>query len=109
MGSEMCIRDRRDEESRTAAIEKIAPNTTDVDSITEATPEDPNIDLIRNSARLFLRNLAYDTTESDLQPIFERFGKIEEVSTFFLLFQHCPTCSLQPGSWLSACLPRVLV
>ncbi|KAJ6190825.1 hypothetical protein N7519_000846 [Penicillium mononematosum] len=74
---------QRDEESRTAAIEKIAPNTTDVDSITEATPEDPNIDLIRNSARLFLRNLAYDTTESDLQPIFERFGKIEEIHVAF--------------------------
>lgn len=86
---------QRDEESRTAAIEKIAPNTTDVDSITEATPEDPNIELIRNSARLFLRNLAYDTTESDLQPIFERFGKIEEVSTLFFGFfntaQYVPT------------------
>ncbi|KAJ5503574.1 Nucleotide-binding alpha-beta plait [Penicillium fimorum] len=74
---------QRDEESRTAAIEKSAPNTTDVDSITEATPVDPNIDLIRNSARLFLRNLAYDTTESDLQPIFERFGKIEEIHVAF--------------------------
>ncbi|KAJ5446562.1 hypothetical protein N7491_002644 [Penicillium cf. griseofulvum] len=74
---------QRDEESRTAAIEKIAPNTTDVDSITEATPVDPNIDLIQNSARLFLRNLAYDTTESDLQPIFERFGKIEEIHVAF--------------------------
>ncbi|KAJ5374183.1 Nucleotide-binding alpha-beta plait [Penicillium concentricum] len=74
---------RRDEESRTAAIEKIAPNTTDVENSTEATPVDPNIDLIRNSARLFLRNLAYDTTESDLQPIFERFGKIEEIHVAF--------------------------
>lgn len=72
-----------DEESRTAAIANIAPNMTDVDSITEAALEDPNLDLIRKSARLFLRNLAYDTTESDLQPIFERFGKIEEVSSFF--------------------------
>ncbi|CAG8893116.1 unnamed protein product [Penicillium egyptiacum] len=101
---------RRDEDSRTVAIEKIPPNTTDVDSTSEATPEDPNIDLIRNSARLFLRNLAYDTAESDLQPIFERFGKIEEVSTFFffLPFQLCPAFS-SPASWLPACLPRVLV
>ncbi|KAJ5170202.1 uncharacterized protein N7500_002985 [Penicillium coprophilum] len=74
---------QRDEESRTAAIEKSAPNTTDVDSTNEATPIDPNIDLIRNSARLFLRNLAYDTTESDLQPIFERFGKIDEIHVAF--------------------------
>ncbi|EKV11275.1 Nucleotide-binding, alpha-beta plait [Penicillium digitatum] len=74
---------QRDEESRTAAIDKIVPNTTDVDSVTEAMPEDPNVDLIRNSARLFLRNLAYDTTESDLQPIFERFGNIEEIHIAF--------------------------
>ncbi|KAJ5455344.1 hypothetical protein N7475_010465 [Penicillium sp. IBT 31633x] len=72
-----------DEESRTAAIANIAPNMTDVDSITEAALEDPNLDLIRKSARLFLRNLAYDTTESDLQPIFERFGKIEEIHVAF--------------------------
>ncbi|KAJ5543480.1 hypothetical protein N7535_005904 [Penicillium sp. DV-2018c] len=72
-----------EEESRTAAIENIAPNTTDVDKITEETVEDPNIDLIRASARLFLRNLAYDTTESDLQPIFDRFGKIEEIHVAF--------------------------
>jgi multiple RNA-binding domain-containing protein 1 len=100
----------RDEESRTAAIENIAPNTTDIDSITEAAPVDPNIDLIRNSARLFLRNLAYDTTESDLQPIFERFGKIEEVSAFilFLLFSNFPHLS-SSASWLLASLPRVLI
>jgi multiple RNA-binding domain-containing protein 1 len=81
-------------ESRTEAIENIAPNMTDDDSEPQEAPEapapdDPNLDLIRNSARLFLRNLAYDTTEADLQPLFERFGKIEEVShcsIFFSLF-----------------------
>ncbi|CAG7921434.1 unnamed protein product [Penicillium olsonii] len=76
---------QRGEESRTMAFESVAPNTTDDDSNTQSKPEDPNVDLIRNSARLFLRNLAYDTTESDLQPIFERFGKLEEVSYLFLL------------------------
>lgn len=77
---------RGDEESRTMAFESVAPNTTDDDSKTQTGPEDPNLDLIRNSARLFLRNLAYDTTESDLQPIFERFGKLEEVSTHLCSF-----------------------
>ncbi|KAJ5758144.1 uncharacterized protein N7511_006838 [Penicillium nucicola] len=75
-------------ESRTEAIENIAPNMTDVDSEPQEAPEvpapeDPNLDLIRNSARLFLRNLAYDTTEADLQPLFERFGKIEEIHVAF--------------------------
>ncbi|KAK9849355.1 hypothetical protein MYU51_014657 [Penicillium brevicompactum] len=72
-----------DEESRTMAFESVAPNTTDDDSKTQSRPEDPNVDLIRNSARLFLRNLAYDTTEADLQPIFERFGKLEEIHIAF--------------------------
>ena len=81
---------QRDEESRTMAFENAAPNTTDDDSNTQPAPEDPNVDLIRNSARLFLRNLAYDTTEADLQPIFERFGKLEEVSTFFFFRFHLP-------------------
>ena len=80
-------------ESRTEAIENIAPNVTDVDSEPRGapeSPEDPNLDLIRNSARLFLRNLAYDTTEADLQPLFERFGKIEEVSPCSILLLPCP-------------------
>ncbi|KAJ5996123.1 hypothetical protein N7499_007562 [Penicillium canescens] len=73
-------------ESRIEAIENIAPNMTDVDSEPQGAPEapeDPNLDLIRNSARLFLRNLAYDTTEADLQPLFGRFGKIEEIHVAF--------------------------
>jgi multiple RNA-binding domain-containing protein 1 len=99
---------RRDEESRTMAFENVAPNTTDDDSNTQPAPEDPNVDLIRNSARLFLRNLAYDTTDADLQPIFERFGKLEEVSTsFFFSFLH--TLSFHWLAGFSACLPRVLV
>jgi multiple RNA-binding domain-containing protein 1 len=106
--SPVVVSPQHDEESRTAAIENIAPNTTDVDNIPEATVEDPNIDLIRASARLFLRNLAYDTTESDLQPIFDRFGKIEEVSTVSLF---TPFFFLSPklDCWVSAYFPRVLV
>ncbi|RAH79566.1 pre-rRNA processing protein Mrd1 [Aspergillus japonicus CBS 114.51] len=40
---------------------------------------DTNIENIRISARLFVRNLAYDTSDSDLQPIFSPFGQIEEI------------------------------
>lgn len=85
------------EESRTAAIETIGaqPATNDNydddnddDDVARATPEkDQNVDLIHDSARLFVRNLAYDLTEVDLQPLFTPFGKIEEVSVLF--FFHC--------------------
>ena len=45
---------------------------------------DPNIESIRGTARLFVRNLPYDATESDLEPIFAPFGKTEEVRIYFL-------------------------
>lgn len=69
------------DESRNAAIDNIAPQTaTNDDDAAQTTPaEDQNIDLIRASTRLFVRNLAYDTTEADLQPLFAPFGKPEEV------------------------------
>lgn len=90
-------------ESRTAAIENIGsenvvsePATND-DDVAQEIPEreeqepinDQNIDLIRASARLFLRNLAYDIKEADLQPLFAPYGKLEEVSAIYLLFP-CP-------------------
>ncbi|KAJ5601036.1 hypothetical protein N7510_010570 [Penicillium lagena] len=81
------------EESRTAAIETIGaqPATNDInndddddDHVPQATPEnDQNVDLIHDSARLFVRNLAYDLTEADLQPLFTPFGKIEEIHVAF--------------------------
>lgn len=83
------------EESRNAAIESIPsqPQTNDnEDDATEAVPiPDANVDLIRASARLFLRNLAYDLTEADLQPLFAPFGKLEEVSlSSFYFLPHTP-------------------
>lgn len=51
------------------------------DEETGEVPEnDPNVELIRSSARLFIRNLPYDTTDTDLEPSFAPFGKVEEVS-----------------------------
>ncbi|KAL2007846.1 hypothetical protein VTN00DRAFT_7828 [Thermoascus crustaceus] len=56
-----------------------------VSSNTEKTKEedDANTNLIRNSARLFVRNLPYDATEADLEPVFLPFGKIEEIHIAF--------------------------
>ncbi|KAL4961686.1 RNA-binding ribosome biosynthesis protein MRD1 [Aspergillus stella-maris] len=44
---------------------------------------DTNIENIRISARLFIRNLSYETKESDLQPLFSPFGKLEEIHVAF--------------------------
>jgi multiple RNA-binding domain-containing protein 1 len=88
------------DESRSAAIEQITSQpepepVTNVDETvdepadeeekeTEISPEQAkNIELIRDSARLFLRNLSYDLKEADLHPLFSPFGKIEEVSSWF--------------------------
>lgn len=54
---------------------------------------DADIELIRKSGRLFLRNLAYDATEADLKSIFAPFGKIDEVSTFYRSFPLPPSSS----------------
>ncbi|RAO74125.1 uncharacterized protein BHQ10_010137 [Talaromyces amestolkiae] len=42
-----------------------------------------DIELIRISGRLFLRNLAYDATEADLETVFAPFGKIDEIHVAF--------------------------
>jgi multiple RNA-binding domain-containing protein 1 len=82
------------EESRTAVFEDARPQpvvddaAVEDDDAVETTPErpDPNVDLIRDSARLFVRNLAYDTTDADLQLLFAPFGKLDEVSGLFTFF-----------------------
>ena len=84
-------------ESRNGAIDNIAaqPPTNQEEDDDEEEQEDApqtteeqnkNIELIRDSARLFVRNLAYDTTDADLQPLFAEYGKLEEVSLFFSIF-----------------------
>ncbi|KAL3472922.1 hypothetical protein BJX99DRAFT_249327 [Aspergillus californicus] len=47
--------------------------------VPEVPEADTNIENIRISARLFVRNLSYQTKDSDLQPVFAPFGKLEEI------------------------------
>ncbi|ODH29897.1 hypothetical protein ACO22_03662 [Paracoccidioides brasiliensis] len=49
------------------------PNPSD-----DKEPFDANIGLLRETGRLFVRNLPYNTSESDLEPLFVSFGKIDE-------------------------------
>ncbi|KAJ5183411.1 hypothetical protein N7492_001027 [Penicillium capsulatum] len=75
------------DESRNAVIENISSqpetNVNEENTPEEVPVQDENVDLIRASARLFVRNLAYDLTEVELQPLFSPFGKIEEIHLAF--------------------------
>lgn len=68
----------RKEDTRDAETVAQPNNATEADKAPEV---DTNVELVRNSARLFVRNLPYDAKESDLESVFGPFGKIEEVST----------------------------
>ncbi|KAF4236458.1 hypothetical protein CNMCM6805_007564 [Aspergillus fumigatiaffinis] len=54
-----------------------------VESSTEEEEVDTNIEHIHLSSRLFVRNLPYDASESDLEPVFSKFGKVEEIHVAF--------------------------
>lgn len=61
-----------------------------VNELPETEPEKPpeeevdaNIDMIRNTGRLFIRNLPYHADEAGLEEVFAPFGKLEEVSNLF--------------------------
>lgn len=73
-------------ESNSGAVEEDVPQSKEETEQSNQVEHDANVEHIRNSARLFVRNLPYDTTEADLGPTFLPFGKIEEVSTFIFCF-----------------------
>ncbi|KAL7620688.1 Multiple RNA-binding domain-containing protein 1 [Parahypoxylon ruwenzoriense] len=51
----------------------------DPDEPHTGTNDDDNLDSVRKTLRLFIRNLPYSTTEDDLRSYFERYGNVEEV------------------------------
>lgn len=72
------------EEARDPAIES-QPESVKHDE-SAATPqheeeksETPDVEMIRKTARLFVRNLPYSATEDDLSGHFSRYGHVEEV------------------------------
>ncbi|KAL4993851.1 multiple RNA-binding domain-containing protein 1 [Aspergillus recurvatus] len=69
------------EKSEAESFEK--PAVDDLAKAPTAAEVDTNIENIRISARLFIRNLSYETTDSDLEPVFSPFGKIEEIHVAF--------------------------
>lgn len=64
------------------------------DDVLVATTDEANqvqLDEVRSSRRLFLRNLPYTATEADLLKLFEAFGTIQEVSLSHTMWT--PTCN----------------
>lgn len=53
-----------------------------------ADPEskEDDVDTVRKTRRLFVRNLPYSATEDDLKSYFKRYGDVEEVRHIFLNF-----------------------
>ncbi|OJJ86562.1 RNA-binding ribosome biosynthesis protein MRD1 [Aspergillus glaucus CBS 516.65] len=71
-------------EQKPAPVEESEPEDTEMAETEEQVEEhDPNVEHVRNSARLFVRNLPYDTTETDLEPTFSPFGKVDEIHVAF--------------------------
>jgi multiple RNA-binding domain-containing protein 1 len=66
-------------ENARAAMEQ--PGTSDKEDEAEAGATPSEEDKIRQTGRLFLRNLHYDVTEDDLRVHFSTYGSLEEVSS----------------------------
>lgn len=48
-------------------------------------PKDPTKETILQTARLFVRNLAFSCTDADLLELFSPFGEISQVSSVFFV------------------------
>jgi multiple RNA-binding domain-containing protein 1 len=66
------------------------PEEMDVEQIDTAQPETTDVpseeDKIRQTGRLYLRNLHYDVTSDDLREQFSKYGDLEEVSRGIFFF-----------------------
>lgn len=80
------------------------PAVNDSEKAPTAAEVDTNIENIRISARLFIRNLSYETRESDLEPLFSPFGKIEEVRLLYSFFLFAISTLPHYTIWCNPCL-----
>ena len=91
-------------DSRTAGHQSTEPGADKGtgEAVVEKLDVDVDVDNIRASARLFVRNLSYDTTETDLEPVFAPFGKIEEVSLVSLIPSVLLFTQATPTEWCAS-------
>ena len=70
------------ESSHAAGDESATGEATAEDPALELAVEDPAVESIRQTSRLYVRNLPYRVTEDDLAGCFEKFGELEQVRAF---------------------------
>lgn len=66
-------------------VDTTAENKATAKEVTEST-DATTMEAIRQSGRLFVRNLPYTATEEDLRAHFEKYGALEEVCDFAFFF-----------------------
>ena len=71
---------------------------TQAKTVYEPTTKDATREIILQTSRLFVRNLAFSCTDSDLLELFEPFGEISQVSIANEFFCGSPNLFL----WASA-------
>ena len=64
--------------------EDVALTTKDEAEAPLSQDKDPTTETILQTARLFLRNLAFSCTDTELSELFQPFGEIEQVSVLFV-------------------------
>lgn len=69
-----------EDDDATNAKEVVQPEQAEEDPAENAAPVDEVEAKIRESRRLYLRNLSYNVTEEDLRGAFDSFGNLDEVS-----------------------------
>lgn len=65
------------------------PSEEQLDDNEPANASNPDVEAVRSSMRLFVRNLPYDVKEEDLESDFAPYGNLEEVCLRSLRFSFC--------------------
>ena len=76
--------------SRPKEVAEVAGDPIQSSSLPDSTDHNrsssTDIDTILSTGRLFLRNIAYNATATDIEVHFQEFGELDEVSAFFVRF-----------------------
>lgn len=76
-------------------MSRVSPSLETIEkSVAEQKEDKSPIGQVRRTSRLFIRNLPFKATESELREHFAKYGDVEEVSSIFFqpdFPKHCPT------------------
>lgn len=84
------------EEQPEVEVARLEPAPADEAQDEDAAPTEE--DKVRQTGRLFLRNLHYDVTEDDIREQFAKFGTLEEVGLHFFSHHLCHMMNIKIGT-----------